>query len=357
MPPQVVVSSPVYVGLPVVLSDSSQLASTLPRVILPPAVTAENQTFLLVKCPHEAEVRIDGYFTRSTGPSRVFRLSTDQPHLPRQVTVTLNKAEDGKLVIYERTEMVTCQTGRTTTLNVPMKNLMKIGGYKSKQTKATKDNQSAALASWSGLLNLQLQGDVTLEEASILWELAAEKSLLASLQEQVDQKQSAVTLQTNNWNRIRQQRQQTIDDHQRMLNQVKLDSSKVSIDPDRTREHRLNEAERTRDANNLLVQERNLAIQELEASRAVARAEGELKAAKNTFSQTLQRVSRAKLERDRQQLDALKTRVTTDAAQVAKDRADVATDRAQVAEDRAAVAKDRDAVARDREQISKDKRP
>lgn len=103
---------------PVVLAPTSQLASTLPLVIPAPEATASNQTFLVVNCPHEAEVRIDDFLTKSTGPSRLFRLSFDQGHLPRKVVISMTKYNKRYREEYEHTEFAHCQPGKTTTLSI-----------------------------------------------------------------------------------------------------------------------------------------------------------------------------------------------------------------------------------------------
>lgn len=118
--PVVVTSTPsmhAAVAIPVVISPSSQLASTLPLVITPPEASASNQTFLVVNCPHEAEVRIDGYLTNSTGPSRLYHLSFDKfPN--RRVAITMTKYGDTYREEFEYTEIAHCQQGKTTTISV-----------------------------------------------------------------------------------------------------------------------------------------------------------------------------------------------------------------------------------------------
>lgn len=106
------------VTTPVVFAPTSQLASTLPLVIPAPKTTASNQTFLVVNCPHEAEVRIDDFLTKSTGPSRLFRLSSDQSHLPRKVVISMTKYNKRYREEYEHTEFAHCQPGKTTTLSI-----------------------------------------------------------------------------------------------------------------------------------------------------------------------------------------------------------------------------------------------
>ena len=90
----------------------------LPLVVLPEAATAANQTFLVVNCPHEAEVRIDDFLTKSTGPSRLFRLSCDQSNLPRRVQIAFTTYATKYRTEYEYTEVAHCQPGKTTTISM-----------------------------------------------------------------------------------------------------------------------------------------------------------------------------------------------------------------------------------------------
>ena len=110
-------------AVPFALSPSSQLAATLTLVTPAPAASASNQTFLVVNCPHEADVRIDDFLTKSTGPSRLFRLSFDQSNLPRRVVITMTKCSDKYREEFEYTEVAYCQPGKTTTVSIKMENM------------------------------------------------------------------------------------------------------------------------------------------------------------------------------------------------------------------------------------------
>lgn len=103
---------------PAFQSGSSQLGSMLPMMFLPDSATPANQTFLVVNCPHEAEVRIDDFLTKSTGPSRLFRLSSDQSNLPRRVQISFTTYSSNYRTEHEYTEVVHCQPGKTTTISV-----------------------------------------------------------------------------------------------------------------------------------------------------------------------------------------------------------------------------------------------
>src|SRR5262245_59497329 len=82
---------------------SCLLWSGLGLLLIHQHATAENQTFLVVNCPHEAEVRIDDFLTKSTGPSRLFRLSFDQSDLPRRVRISFTEYASKYRTEYEYT--------------------------------------------------------------------------------------------------------------------------------------------------------------------------------------------------------------------------------------------------------------
>ncbi len=111
-------------GLPPALyGHTSQFAAKQSLVLSPAAMTVSNQTFLIVNCPSEAEVRIGNYLTRSSGPSRLFRLSLDQPQFHRVVTISMTKNEVGNVYKYEKAEVIDIQPGRTTTLTLKKSDL------------------------------------------------------------------------------------------------------------------------------------------------------------------------------------------------------------------------------------------
>lgn len=105
-------------AVPVLLPGSSQLGSMLPLVVFPEAATPANQTFLVVNCPHEAEVRIDNVLTKSTGPSRLFRLSSDQSHLPHRVQISFTTYASKYRTEHEYKEDAHCQPGKTTIISI-----------------------------------------------------------------------------------------------------------------------------------------------------------------------------------------------------------------------------------------------
>ena len=214
-------------------SNSSQVASLQPLVVFAKDNTVANQTFLVVNCPHEAEVRIDDFLTKSTGPSRLFRLSSDQSNLPRRVQISFTTYSSNHRTEHEYTEVAHCQPGKTTTISIKKEDMRSKKTCEADCSKSLDQNDSlsstTAGAAQTDDLSLQLLGNTSPNTANTIIRLDVVRRLVKSKLDATTKAESDVERHEVSHKNLKTRLGQMEDSYLRKLDEALADWRKVPL--------------------------------------------------------------------------------------------------------------------------------